>query len=67
MSASRHTYAVVVKKVDALGTNDCTVLLVDETQPGGYAAYGNKRAADEYRREMRRYHPTVDYEVIKLR
>ena len=69
MSASRHTYAVVIPGVtnSALARELLSGILFDPSQQLGFAVYGSKKAAEEYRDWMSSEYPAIQYEVVQLR
>ena len=69
MSASRHTYAVVVPGVtnDALRREPLAGILFDPSREFGFAVYGSKKAAEEYRDHMSTVYSEIPYEVVQLR
>lgn len=71
MSASRHTYAVVVKgnlrPNDGSWMDNITGIIYDPSTPNKLAVYGKKSQAEEHRDFMLGHYPDTPYEVITLR
>ena len=64
MSASRHTYAVVVIVNEGAGLFE---VICFDWRVGTYAAYGSNAKATEFRDRIAAEFPKSEYRVIQLR